>query len=48
MNLENQKRMLQFHRKFSAIDLFRAMDTDGNGYLTSKEFSHFFANDEDF
>jgi hypothetical protein len=40
--------MLQFHRKFSAIDLFRAMDNDGNGYLTSKEFSHFFANDEDF
>jgi hypothetical protein len=48
MNLENQKRMLQFHRKFSAIDLFRAMDKDGNGYLTSKEFDKFFANDEDF
>lgn len=48
MNLENQKRMLQFHRKFSAIDLFRAMDKDGNGYLTSKEFDEFFANDEDF
>jgi len=48
MYLENQKRMLHFHRKFSAIDLFRAMDKDGNGYLTSKEFDKFFANDEDF
>lgn len=48
MNLENQKRMLQFHRTFSAVDLFRVMDKDGNGYLTSKEFEAYFENDEDF
>lgn len=48
MNLENQKRMLQFHRSFSAIDLFRAMDKDGNGFLTSKEFDEYFKDDADF
>lgn len=48
MNLENQKRMLQFHRTFSAVDLFREMDKDGNGYLTSKEFEAYFEKDDDF
>ena len=48
MNLDNQKKMLSYHKKFSAIDLFRAMDQKGLGYLTVDSFEKYFANDDDF
>lgn len=48
VNLENQKKLLSFHSSFDAYEFFREMDKDNNGYLTTEEFSGFFAGDEDF
>jgi hypothetical protein len=48
VNLENQKKLLSYHQSFDAYEFFREMDKDNNGYLTTEEFSGFFAGDEDF
>ena len=48
VNLDLQKKILSYHGAFDAMELFRLMDKDNNGYLTAAEFVNYFSDDEDF
>jgi hypothetical protein len=48
VNLGFQKELLSYHKSFDAHDLFRELDTDNNGFISSAEMGAYFADDEDF
>lgn len=48
INHDYQKKLLSYHASFDTQALFREMDTDHDGVLTSAELQAYFANEEDF
>jgi hypothetical protein len=48
INLDYQKKLLSYHGSFDSGALFREIDTNNNGTLSSEELAAYFANDEDF
>jgi|TARA_B110000305_G_C19383286_1_gene610779 Ca2+-binding EF-hand superfamily protein len=37
--LDLQKKILSYHSNYNAMELFREMDKDNNGYVTIEEFT---------
>ena len=48
LGIENQKKLFSYHSNFDAMELFRIIDKDNNGYLTEKELDEYFKDDVDF
>ena len=48
VSFDYQKKMLGYHQTFSAQDMFREIDQNNNGELTSAEFCEYFKDDNDF
>jgi len=48
VNIDFQKKLLSYHGSFNAMDLFRELDTNNQGFLTSDNFVEYFQDDEDF
>ena len=39
--------MLGYHGSFDSLEVFKQLDVDNNGYITSEEFQRYFAEDQD-
>lgn len=47
-SLEIEKKILSYHSNYNAMEVFREMDKDNNGYVSIEELTKYFADVADF
>lgn len=48
INFEYQKKLLSYYSCFSAGEIFKEIDTNGNGFISSEELAAYFEGEADF
>ena len=46
-NLNQQKKVLSYHKGFNILNLYKELDEDEKGYITAQDFRRYFTNDQD-